>query len=409
MRKNKKRSCLILICILFLLTGCQTTQVEQKESNEVIVIPVMFRVDPEADQGQYKAIVEGFNEEFIGKYRVEVEWITATEQGYRDKVKVLNALDKLPVIITDVAFNAELYKNMMYNGRLVDLKPYMEQSEEWSELLSDVTMVGNQGQDGEIYLAPVYSGLYSSAGIYYNKKIFALAGIEEFPKTWEEFFLCLDKLKSYGVTPVALHGGDSYWGAMLIATAYMASEPEGKEFLEETLPDTYCSSGIDNMLKCMLKLYDYTWDDALEIGFSEAQERFCNGEVAMISNGFWMLEVMPEEVQEQTGFSTFPENCMMVSREMSGWGVVSGYDDEITQGAVEFLKYRYLHSQVNEQEDNELTTEYKRAFNNISMAIPNYQLKWKDSVQNDFFLEMMPKLLAGEVSREEFMRLMDEQ
>lgn len=408
---QKKIWSVILVLCMFvsLVAGCRRTQTDVVKSEEEVVIPVMFCIDPGTGQGQYEEMVEGFNEEYKGKYRVEVEWVTATEQGYREKIKLLNALDKLPAVITDAAFNAELYDNMVSNHRFVNLKPYMEQSAEWSALLEDVAMEGILEEDGGVYLAPLESGVYSSAGIFYNKNLFAKAGITEFPDTWEEFFQCLEQLQDVG-TPLALHGGGTYWGAMLITTAYMASEPEGKDYLLKTLPDTYQNEEMNQMLMCLENLYQYTWDDALQIEFSDAAERFYNGEAAMIANGYWMLEEMPLEVQEQTGFAAFPGNCMMVSPEMTSWAVITGYDEEVIKGAAAFLEYRYLNSEMTGPEEggSSLEVEYKNVYAGITSSVPNYQLKWKDSIQNDFFSQMIPRLLDGTISREEFMEQMEE-
>lgn len=408
-------SVILVLCIFFGLTaGCESVQKDTVENEEEVVITAMFCVDPGTDQGQYQELVESFNEEYKGQYRVEVEWVTATEQAYREKIKVLNALDKLPAVITDAAFNAELYENMVSNGRFVDLRPYMEQSQEWSSLLTEVAMEDIIEEDGGVYLAPLEAGVYSSAGIFYNKDLFEKAGITEFPETWEEFFVCLEKLQKKG-TPIALHGGGTYWGAMLFATAYMASEPGGKDYLMETLPASYYNEEMERMLACLEELYQYTYEDALEIEFSDAAERFYNGEAAMIANGYWMLEEMPEEVKERTGFAAFPGNCMMVSPQMSGWAVISGYDEEVTKGAAAFLEYRYLNSKIIEveeegaEEGSLLETEYKEVYKGITSSVPNYQLKWKDSIQNDFFSQMIPKLLEGTISREEFMEQMEEQ
>lgn len=407
--RKRRITAVILVCIMAIgLLGCGMSEGTITDADSEVVIPVMFRIDPSMDQGQYREMVEGFNQLYEGQYRVEVEWVTATEQGYREKIKLLNALDELPAVITDVAFNAELYENMADNGRFVDLRPYMEQSDEWSELLSDTTMETLCWENGEIYLSPITSGLFSSAGIFYNKDIFKEAGIAEFPETWEEFFECLETLKTAGKEPLALHGGGTYWGPMLIATSYMASEPDGKKFLMEVLPDSYSNAEMERLLWCVETLYDYTYEDALEIEFSDAAERFYAGDAAIIANGFWMLDEMPQSVQEHTGFAPFPGNCMMVSREMSSWAVVSGYDEEVTRGAVEFLKYRYLNSQMDEDK-TPLETEYKAVYEGIADSFPNYQLKWKDQIQNDFFTQMIPRLLEGTVTREEFLKQMEEQ
>jgi glucose/mannose transport system substrate-binding protein len=58
--------------------------------------------------------------------------------------------------------------------------------------------------NGHFYAAPV--DIHMPAWFFYSKPAFQKAGIAKEPKTYDEFFADLDKLKAAGVVPLALGG-----------------------------------------------------------------------------------------------------------------------------------------------------------------------------------------------------------
>lgn len=397
---------LCVICIvLLLLAGCgkkDTVTILTHEEGNVVTIPILLRIDPETGEQEYTDIIEGFNEEYVGKYRINVQWIKDTEQGYRERLKILNVYERLPVIITDAAFSPDFQELMIYNERYLDLYPYLKEKEEWSELLE-------KASEEKIYMVPLNMGLYSSAGLYYNKELFQKAGIEEFPQTWEEFFESLEQLQAAGITPLALHGGGEFWSPMLISTAYMCSTENGKAFLEEYFPESYDNQSVRGMMSCMDLIYEYTFDDALEINFNQAQNRFMRGEAAVLANGYWMLQDIEAVKQEGIGFAPFPGNMMMIDEQMSSWAVISGYSDEEIKGAIEFLTYRQKNSGVNEEEASRLKKEYISIFEQTEEHFVNYQFRWEEQLLNDFFNTFFPEFIQGNCDGEEFIKKIDEE
>ena len=112
---------LSLILLTVLLQGCgKENPTEQMKTKEAVVIPVIFRVNPENNIGEYQDMVNEFNRLYEGQYYVEVEWMTDTASGYREKIKTLNALDKLPAIITDACFDRNFYELCIANGRFIN-------------------------------------------------------------------------------------------------------------------------------------------------------------------------------------------------------------------------------------------------------------------------------------------------
>ena len=412
--KNRRGWSFALLFIAFLCAGCNREKktVEQKQE-EPVKIPVVFRVDPATNVSNNLEFVEEFNALYEGEYVVEVEWLTESTAGYRERLKQWNVLDEMPAVITDAGFDYDFYRLLVEEQRLVDLRPYMEQAPEWKDTFRSEILEECQEEDGAIYLSPLGSSIQSYAGILYNKELLAQAGYEEFPQTWEDFFDCLEKLKAQEIMPLSLHGFGSYWVPMLFATSYIYGTEEGTEFLKEDFPKSYQNESMYELLEVLTTLFAYTFEDAVEIEFDTAAERFQKGEASIFANGYWMVEEMPEEVKEQMGFAPFPGNILMNSPRMSAWAVTAGYDAEVTQGAVKLLEYRSQREGKNTQRLyakenlNSLQEEYAEAVEQSERVMPNYQMKWEQEIQMDFFNEYLPIYLKGEMSREAFLEEMD--
>ena len=399
-----KLKLLLILCVAMILSvGCgkkDTVTVLTQDEENIVAVPILLRIDPETGEEEYTDLIEGFNKEYAGKYRIDVQWIKDTEQGYRERLKILNVYDRLPIIITDAAFSPDFHELMVSNERYLNLYPYLEGREEWQELVE-------KSLDGKIYMVPLNMGLYSSAGLYYNKELFRKAGIEKFPQTWEEFFECLDRLQDAGITPLALHGGGEYWSPMLISTAYMCSTEGGQTFLEEYFPESYDNQYVMDMLLCMDTIYNYTFDDALDINFNQAQNRFMNGEAAILANGYWMMGDIGVDNQKEIGFAPFPGNMLMIDEQMSSWAVISSYSEEEIEGAIELLTYRQKISEVDKERAGQLENEYISVFQQIQEQFVNYQFRWEEQLLNDFFNTAFPEFIQGNCDYAEFIEKMN--
>ena len=58
--------------------------------------------------------------------------------------------------------------------------------------------------DDKQYGVPFNLGM---VGVWYNKSLFEKAGINAPPSTWSEFLADVEKLKSAGITPIAVGEG----------------------------------------------------------------------------------------------------------------------------------------------------------------------------------------------------------
>lgn len=411
---RKKRLLAAVFVTALLLSGCgrQKTETAQEEK-EAVTIPAVFLIDPATGLSSNRDFVDEFNEEYEGEYRIEAEWLTDSAAGYREKLKQWNVLDEMPAIITDAGFDYDFYRLLAENDRLVNLEPYMEEAPAWKDAMNPSILEECTEPDGSVYLSPLATGVQAYAGIIYNKELLAGAGYYRAPETWEEFEECLKRLQEKEITPLALHGSGSYWVPMLFATSYMEGTAAGKEFLHRDFPESFQTPEMEQLLDCMKELYRYTYPDALDIDYSEAARRFCDGKAAMIANGYWMFAQMPPDAQERSGFAPFPGNILMNAPRMTAWAVTTGYDAEVTAGAVKALEFRIrkdvenTEKLLNKKAMLPLEMDYAKAARNVETIMPNYQMKWEQELQNEFFTEQMPLFLNSAVTKQEFLRRMD--
>lgn len=417
----KKRNCIaVFICVVMLaglLAGCANTSGGGKteEKQEEVHIPVIFTVNPQNGNKNNQDLVEAFNREYQGQYQVDVEWIMETEEEHRKNLKRQNVTDTMPAVITDLRLLPSFYQMVIEDERVMDLAPYMEADSEWKKMVEPSVLECFVEEDGSMYLAPISTAIFSCSGMFWNEKLFAQAGIYEFPKTWDEFWACCDKLESCGITPLALHTEGTAWAPMLITSAALADTEEGAAFMKELFPESYQNENGLAMAEILQKLFTYTTNDALHNDFDVSFENFFSGKAAMIPNGYWMIEQIPAEWRDSVRFSAFPGNKMVSSPETFGWAVVDTYSDEVKEGAIEFLKFR---TQYNLREKTILLRsggvgsvkaleDYVNAYQGAPQIVPNYQTKWNSIFQEETLGEYLPELVTGKIDPDTFLEAAD--
>ena len=416
---NSRRimAAVMVIVMLAALTGCvgkEDTQTRKK--NKVVEIPMILTVDSSTGNKNEEEVVERFNRAYKGKYHIDVDWVMETEEEYRKNLKRMNVTDELPAIITDLRMLPSFYQMMIKKGRIEDLTPYINEDQEWKDMIEPSVMESVREEDGKIYLGPVSTAAFACSGVFWNRELFEQAGISRFPETWEEFWKCCEKLKAAGITPLALHTEGTGWAPMLIATAALAESKEGAEFMRQMLPESYDNESGLYLGEVLQKLFSYTTDDALHTDYDVAYSNFFSDKAAMIPNGYWLIDQIPENRGDEIRFSSFPEHTLVASPETFGWAVVSSYPDEVKAAAVEFLKFRTEYNK-NEKEtlfNQDLTDkpqvlkDYLKAFSRADQIVPNYQVKWNSILQEETLGVTLPLLAEQKITPEKFVQMVQE-
>ena len=404
------------LLLAMLVSGCSETAEQTSGGAEEVTIPMILIVDSSTGIKNEEELITEFNRIYDGKWQADVQWIMETEEEYRQNLKRQNVTDTLPAVITDLRMLPAFYYMMIQDGRIEELTEYINEDEEWKAMIEPAVLESCSEEDGSIYLGPISTAAFSCSGMFWNEELFAQAGIEKFPETWEEFWECCEQLSACGITPLALHTEGTAWAPMLIATAEAASTEEGAAFMNEFYPDTYQNESGLRIAQTLQKLFQYTTDDALYTDFDVSYDNFFSGQAAMIPNGYWMMDQIPEEWQDKVRFSPFPENKMVSSPETFGWAIVSGYSDEVKEGAAALLK---LRTQLNMEQREELFSkdpegmipaerDYIAAYRNGPQLVPNYQVKWNSILQEETLGEILPDLALGKMTPEEFTAEEDE-
>lgn len=174
--------------------------------------------------------------------------------------------------------------------------------------------------DGTLYGLPKYT---DTIGVFYNKDLFAKAGITEPPKTWAEFTDYAEKLTD----PAA-----NVYGATFSARA-------GEEGTFQFLPIIQMSGGGANkvntegaveVLDLWKKMVDNGWasKDVLTLGQWDSTGTFNSGNAAMAVSGPWEIDRMVEDAKFDWGVALLPTITEGGDRSSAlggfNWGIMAG-------------------------------------------------------------------------------------
>ena len=227
------------------------------------IVKIMFHVDEKATEGQaYKKRIDAFNTAYKDKkikasatYKAR----TAGASSYETELNLLKTEGTLPDIITFDAPNCASYAQSKY---LYDISSIVPQ-----DIQDDFLSLNKY--DGKLYGLPIQE---SSAGFYYNKKIFRDAGINvssytvENPWTFDQFKQVCAQIKASGKTAVDMRmdatkdetatyllypfiyasGGSFTSDDGYTATGYFdsAASQNGFRFLKDLIDNEYTSYAI---------------------------------------------------------------------------------------------------------------------------------------------------------------------
>ncbi|WP_280771669.1 ABC transporter substrate-binding protein [Salipaludibacillus daqingensis] len=421
--KNKVIVALILFLML-VVTACSqgdSNDTEAAQEEHELTFHTHY-VGNEGRAETIQAIVDEFNEEHEGRAKVVID-ATPDPQTMYDKNRTSLATDT----VADIFYfqhnpvDADRYYG---SDKLIDLSPHLDDG--WGDSFSPEGLDHGRYED-QIMAVPFESMMVP---IYYNTELFADAGIDEFPTTWDEFFDAADKLMENGITPIATGTGENAWSTQLMYS-YIVSSIAGEDLWELELDDEAFLEGA----RILDRMFEYSPSDAVGLTYSSYASYFINENAAMIVNGPWMISQFYEqggdEFAEKVGVGTMP--AYEGGKGEQG-AVIAGVNFVLTgkkhedplkeEMAVEFMKYLthtdnakrlFLDSgalmeaanfEINEDDDADRISidilenlqaapyEFKHLINAKSTAVANE------------FPSAVSALALGEVTPEEFVEQM---
>ncbi|MFC7482589.1 ABC transporter substrate-binding protein [Luedemannella flava] len=202
--------------------------------------------------------------------------------------------------------------------------------------------------DGKLYGIPWDIGM---VGFWYNKDLFAKAGISAPPKTWAEFLTVVQTIKGKGITPLALAGKDKwpghfYWAYLAMRTAGLDALKAAAASKDFNTPD-FIQAGAH--LKALVDLQPF------QKGFLAAQYDKPGGQAATMGNGQAAMELMGQwapvtqtsssasgkGLGDKLGFFTFPavDGGKGAATDAFGGGNGFSIGKNAPPATVDFLKF----------------------------------------------------------------------
>jgi raffinose/stachyose/melibiose transport system substrate-binding protein len=274
---------------------------------------------------------------------VKIEITVLENQDFKTKLATVMQSGDVPDIFQ--SWGGSGLVEQAQAGLLQDITPALEaDGGAWKDSFAPGAL-GVFNVDGKYYGIPWDMGIVS---VWYNKDLFAKAGIANTPTTWSEFLADVKTLKDAGITPIALGEGHTWMGMHI--WSYLFTRIGGQEAFNAV----YTGSGKWTDATCvqagteLKKLIDM---DPFQAGFlaathDESQGAFGNGEAAMLIGGQWTPSVEAANSKDGKGVANlgmfnFPavEGGKGAGTDVMGGGNGFAIGKNASPEAIDFAKY----------------------------------------------------------------------
>ena len=253
--------------------------------DEVQEITWMFWDDLDASsdlitQG-FKQVIDRFNADYAGKYHVTP--ITTQLEPYYTDLNALVDADKTPdVFIVSPGPNLTDY---VAPGVAAPLDEYLE-ADGWKDTFASDAVFAQMTYDGKIYAIPLNT---AAACVFYNKEIFAEAGVEV-PTTYTELLDACEKIKAIGKTPITISAGTAWCLSML--AGYLCDR-EGVDLAALNANEaSWVNEKTIAAGNKLLELSQYFQETAAGDSNDDATTALYMGEAAILIQGSWAIGQM---------------------------------------------------------------------------------------------------------------------
>lgn len=298
----KKKFLAILLSVAMVASvfaGCG-----KKDDGDVQVIKWMFWDDLNATEDLitvgYKEVIDRFNKDYEGKYRVEP--VTTNLDEYITKFNALVGTDEMPdVFIMDPG---PRLTNVVENGIAKDITSILNNDKDWYNSFSS-GIFERLTYDGKIYAVPTN---FAAALVFYNTEMFAAAGVEV-PTNFTELINACQKLKDAGYTPISCSAGTA-WCLSMIA-GYLCDRAGGPNNLKDVSAGkiAWTSESFVTAANKLVELSKYFQPTAAGDSNDQATAAFYNEEAAMLIQGSWVIGQMngaSSTIESKCGVFSFP-------------------------------------------------------------------------------------------------------
>jgi raffinose/stachyose/melibiose transport system substrate-binding protein len=335
-----KRIFLTVLCIVALATVTATALGSPARSRGVIELTCQRCEASPSDvfsQSWYD-VVQAFNAKYAGQYHITVQHFGGQNENDLQYWERLALAGSLPDIFIAQATQLQ---TLAKTGKLLNLAPALNAAAAWKRTFYPGAFESLTGPSGQIWGIPEER---DTVGIFWNKALFAKAGLHSFPTTWTQFLSDCKKLKQAGVIPFAMDGD---WVTQLMWANLIGTKPGGAQFLLSGIKTgTWANNPIVVQATTFLKTLHtagYVNKDAFTGQYQNAANPFLQEKAAMIANGPWMVaadikgSAAKKSLYSQVAYADSPgwaKNAQGLIVLNGNAGVASGSTEPAKQAAV---------------------------------------------------------------------------
>lgn len=180
-------------------------------------------------------------------------------------------------------FNTGTDLEELYQAGLLSDIDAVATDQKWQERLPDFVWHAIT-RDGHVYAVPINA--QSEVWLWYSKPVFAKVGIEE-PKTYDELFAALDKIKAAGIIPIAVGGQDWQLGILFYKVLAGVAPDVYLQMQTDDYEAAINSDGFKKAAEVFGRLRDYDDEGSPGRQWNVAVNMVATGQAAMMVMGDW--------------------------------------------------------------------------------------------------------------------------
>lgn len=380
-----------------------------------------------------QAAVDRFNE---ANEDVDITLSTFVNDPYKARLQTAIGSPNAP----DIFYNwgGGNLKGYVDAGQVHDLTEALdaqpEVKEQFIPAVLDVATI-----DGQVYGIPMQG--VQPVNFFYNRDVFAEAGIEEFPATWEEFLDVIDQLKAAGVQPIGLAGSQAWTELMYLE--YFADRLGGPEVFQRIVDGeegAWSDPAIVRSMELVVELVDrgafgsnYA---AVNYDNNGSQALLTSGRAAMELMGAWHVTAINDSFPEfidsgALGWADFPalsegegdpanivgnpSNFYSVSAQSANPEAATDFllsqmvSDEYVQGMIDVGQVPAITGLEEEVQVGEFADYNEYAYTTV-LAAPAFTQSWDQALPADLAQTMLTNIqqvFNKQMTPQEFAEAMD--
>lgn len=336
-----------------------------------------------------------------------VEHSIIAHEDFKQAIRAYLTADPAPDVLTWFAGNRTRF--------FIDKGLILDQTKMWEDAkLNEVYAPGFQAlatYNDKKYFLPTS---YYWWAIYYRKSLFAEAGIEKEPETWQDLLDACDKLNAKGITPITI-GARFKWPAAAWFD-YLDMRVNGPQFhIDLTdLKVPYTDPKVRKVFDYWKELIDHKCfiEDPAAYDWQEAIDPMVQGKAAMYLMGAFITDSYPDEAEADLDFFRFPiiDPNLPVGEDAPTDGYFASATARNPEGALAFMAF-LGSKEVQQKAFEELGRLPTRTDVDISKATPATQKGIKLIQSADYIAQFYDRDTTppmAEAGMDGFMRFWDD-